>query len=93
MDSVAPIQSGGDLPPPRKSRAPKRKDKNYLYLRAFRDGEGFTTLDLINGLSGVCQAFDEFAVNDSCRDKEAVINLSMAAKVLADLVANRVEVL
>jgi hypothetical protein len=64
----------------------------FLKLTRSKEGEGFTTLDAVNGLQGVCRAIDMAAVDDGCRDIEFVGRLAQAAKVLSDMVAERVEV-
>jgi hypothetical protein len=55
------------------------------------DGESFTTLDAINGLRGVCTALDRAAVSDGCREDDLVGDLAMAARVLSEMIGQRVE--
>lgn len=94
MDNVTPIRAGeagaagGSKPPRRRRPANVRVQK----LRDnTRDDDRFGTLDVINGLRGVCCALDRAAVTDGCQDIDLVSDLSMAAKVLSSLLGNRVD--
>jgi len=53
------------------------------------ESDGFTTLDLVNGLQAVCVALDECA--GGTHDTDFVSRLAMAAKILSTMVADRVE--
>lgn len=94
--TITPIRGSETQPPgdgPKPPRGRKRARKviaDYLKLRESDDGEGFTTLDLVEGLAGVCRALDDAAVTDGCRNTNLVCNLAQAAKVLSDMAANRV---
>jgi hypothetical protein len=68
-----------------------RKEKGALLLRASHENEGFTTLDLVAGLHGVCEALDD-QVGTCSLDFGAVQRLSMAARVLSSMVNDRVEI-
>jgi hypothetical protein len=93
--SITPIRGGYTQPPgtggkpPRRPRPPKR---NGLHLSASDDGEGFGTLDVVNGLHGVCLALDAEAASHSCSDINYVADLAMAARVLSSILQNRVEI-
>jgi hypothetical protein len=67
---------------------PKRKPKGLL-LRESAPDEGFSTLDLVNGLQGVCQALD--GICGDAHDSDHVFRMAMAANVLSTMLANRVE--
>lgn len=84
-------RSGGGPPPP-KTRRPRKKQKNGLRLCESDEHDGYSTLDVVNGLHGVCCAIDAEAASNSCRDIDYVANLAMAAKVLSSTLANRVEI-
>ena len=89
MSSVTPISAGaGTEQPPSGPHPPRRQ---YLRLCESDDSEGFTTLDLVNGLHGVCCAIDQEAASNGCQDTNYVARLSMAAKVLSSIVASRVD--
>jgi hypothetical protein len=68
----------------------KRAQRKGLLLRDSDESDGFSTLDLVNGLQGVCHALDQ-SIGQSF-DIDYVQRLSMAANVLATMVADRVEV-
>jgi hypothetical protein len=51
--------------------------------------DGYSTLDLVNGLHGVCNALDQ--LEGSAQSLDQVAELSMAAKVLSSILQNRVE--
>jgi hypothetical protein len=77
--------------PRRPAIASSRPRPSLLKLR-FHDGEeSFDTLDIINGLRGVCYALDRIAVTDGGRDGDQIGDLSMAAKVLSHMLGDRVE--
>ena len=63
-----------------------------LRLRQSNEEDGFTTLDVINGLRGVCVALDDYVATNSCPDVDQAANLSMAANVLSAIIADRVEI-
>lgn len=84
-------RSGG-APPPPKTRIRRRKKKSGLRLCDSDEYDGYSTLDVVNGLHGVCCAIDAEAASNGCRDVDYVANLSMAAKVLSSILANRVDV-
>jgi hypothetical protein len=60
-----------------------------LVLRESEPDEGFSTLDLVNGPQGVCQALDELCADQ--HDTDHVFRMAMAANVLSTMLANRVE--
>jgi hypothetical protein len=90
-DNVTPIHSGG-TPPERPRRRPRERVRLYLKLTHSKEDEGFTTLDVVNGLRGVCRALDLAAVDSSCSDIDHVGDLAMAARVLSEMVGDRVEI-
>ncbi len=65
---------------------PTGPPKVGLQLRE-SDEDEFTTMDVLAGLYGVCQALDEAAGN--CDDANLIHRLSIAAKVLASILDNR----
>lgn len=73
------------IPAPRRAR---RAPKQGLFLRDAEESDGFTALDLVNGLNGVCIALDAMAGE---ADKDLTARLAMAAKILSILLADRVE--
>jgi hypothetical protein len=72
-------------PRPRRAR---RAPKQGLFLRDSAESDGFSTLDIVNGLNGVCTALDAMAGNE---DQDFVHRLAMASKILSALLADRVE--
>ena len=92
MDSqnVTPIRppSGPQGPAGKPRRARLKRPREGLLLRDSNDGEGFSTLDLVYGLQGVCVAIDA----SSRHDTDFVHRLSMAAKILSTMLADRVEI-
>jgi len=82
--------SGEPLPP--KTRRARKKKRNGLHLCESSERDGFTTLDVVNGLHGVCCAMDAEAATHGCQDIDYVADLSMAAKVLSSILASRVEI-
>jgi hypothetical protein len=91
MDNVTPIRAPSvtDLGTAKSRRARLRRPKKGLLLRDSDDTDGFTTLDLVNGLQAVCEALDGSA---GTADTDFVCGLAMAAKVLSSMVADRVEI-
>jgi hypothetical protein len=67
-----------------------KRPKQGLLLRDSDDGDGFTTLDLVNGLQAVCVAIDASA--GGTHDTDFVHRLAMAAKILSTMLADRVEI-
>jgi hypothetical protein len=85
-DNVTPIRSG--QPPPEPSaRRSKRKPERFLKVAEIDDGP--TALDLVNGLAAVCKAMDTLMVSQS---RDDFVDLSTAAMVLSEQLANRVQV-
>jgi hypothetical protein len=82
--NVTPIR------PPKRER-PKREAKRQvgLVLRESGEFDGFTTLDLVAGTAGVCQALDQLAGE---HDPDLVHRLSMAATILSTMLSDRVEI-
>jgi hypothetical protein len=66
----------------------KRAKKNGLLLRASGEQDGFSTLDLLSGTSGVCEAIDQLAGE---YDPDLIHRLGMAAKILSGMLRARVE--
>lgn len=91
-DNVTPIRPpAGPKGPTKKARGERlRRPDKFLRLRESNESDGFTTLDLVNGLNGVCIALDESA--GGTHDSDSVHRLSMAAKILSTMVADRVEI-
>jgi hypothetical protein len=87
MDNVTPIRA--PLVTELAAKPRLRRPKKGLLLRGSDDGDGFTTLDLVNGLHAVCEALDGSA---GTADTDFVCGLAMAAKVLSSMVADRVEI-
>jgi hypothetical protein len=67
------------------------RKKGAVLLRASDENEAFTTLDLVAGLHGVCEALDD-QVGTASLDLRAIQRLSMAARVLSSMVNDRVEI-
>lgn len=59
-----------------------------LVLRGSSESDGFTTLDALSGLHGVCTALDELFSDRA--DINHAHNLVMAANVLSTILINRV---
>lgn len=94
MGSVAPITSGVSMPPGgvKVPRTPRARPVKALRLRDdTRDADGFSALDLINGLRGVGGALDRAAVNGDRQDVDLVPDLSVASKVLSRMLGDRVD--
>jgi hypothetical protein len=81
--NVTPIR------PPKKERPKRAAKQKGLLLRDSDESDRFTTLDLVNGLQAVCYALDQNA--GYAPDIDFIHRLSMAANVLATMVADRVE--
>jgi hypothetical protein len=91
-DNVTPIRSAGG-PPRMPSRPPTRQRRpkiNGLLLSESDEFDGYSTLDVVNGLHGVCLALDQLPGSE-----DSIIQygeLGMAAKILSAILANRVEI-
>ncbi len=89
-DTVTPIrpQSGLKPPqrPPSKPRGARRRPPG-VRLADSDEHDGFSTLDVINALHGVCQALDVAFDNADISPQE----LATAARVLASIVQSRVD--
>ena len=94
MSNVTPIRANGGGPappkPPRRRRQSAARPPG-VRLRDSDEFDGYSTRDVINGLHGVCCTLDEAIGSQSCRDINYLADLSMAAKVLSSIVANRVD--
>jgi len=62
-----------------------------ILLRASAEGESFSTLDVVAGLHGVCEALDD-TVGTGCMARNTIQRLSMAARVLSSILNDRVEI-
>lgn len=69
-------------------RRARRAPKHGLRLRDSEESDGFTALDLVNGLNGVCVALDAMAGEAT---PDLTQRMVMAAKILSILLADRVE--
>ena len=63
------------------------KPRPKLKLSESDEGTEFTTLDVVNGLHGVCVALDDAVVNEFNKDNAEY--LAQAAKVLSTIVRDR----
>lgn len=94
MDNVTPIRSG-DAGSPAGGKPPRRRRPPTIKMQKLRDDtrddDGFSTLDCINGLRGVCTALDELVVTQDTGDNNLIADLCQAAKVLSSLLGDRVE--
>jgi hypothetical protein len=91
---VVPIRSAGDQPrppsgPPKNPRV-RRTKKPSLRLRESDDLEGFSTLDVLNGLHGVCQALYHLEPGSELA-ADQYGELSTAATVLSSMLQWRTE--
>jgi len=77
-------------PPPATKQRSKRGLKIGLRLRESDKGGDFTTLDVLSGLCGVCEALDD-AVGTGSMDLDTTHRLSIASKVLSSILMDRVE--
>ena len=68
----------------------KQKAEGSLLLCGSDEFDGFSTLDLVAGLNGVCQAIDMLA--GECDDRDVIHRLGMASKILSTMVNRRVEI-
>jgi hypothetical protein len=89
--TVTPIRgsSGGPPKPPGKPPAKPRyhRPPSGVHLRESDEFDGYSTLDVVNGLHGVCLALDICADNrDVNRDE-----LAIAARVLSSILQRRVD--
>jgi len=86
--TITPIRSGeppnGSTPKKARRRRATRPDVRLLESDEL---DGYATLDLINGLHGVSVALDTCCYQG---DRDMVANLHTAAKVLAAILAGRV---
>jgi hypothetical protein len=64
--------------------------RGAVVLAPSEDMDNFTTMDLVVGLHGVCQALDDQVGTESL-DRDGVHRLSIAAKVLSSMVMLRME--
>jgi hypothetical protein len=64
--------------------------RGAVVLAASGDMDDFTTMDLVVGLHGICQALDD-QVGTETLDRDGVHRLSIAAKVLSSIVMQRME--
>jgi hypothetical protein len=89
---VIPFRSGQNQQPPdeptKKPRV-RRAKRRGLLLAESDEFDGFSALDLVTGLHGVCTALDQLAGSEQSLDQFA--ELSSAAKILSSIVQNRVE--
>jgi hypothetical protein len=89
---VIPFRSGQDQKPPdeptKKTRV-RRVKRRGLLLAESDEFDGFSALDLVSGLHGVCTALDELDGSERSLDQYA--ELSTAAKILSSIVQNQVE--
>jgi hypothetical protein len=94
MGDVTPIRgesSGGSPPAPPKARRPRRKKGagSGLLLRESDKGEGFTTMDVVNGLHGVCFAAQQLVQGED--DINVSQQLHIAAMILSSILEDRIE--
>jgi hypothetical protein len=89
-DNVTPLrpQAGPKLPPHPPTK-PRRARRALPGVRLAESGEfdGFSTLDVINALHGVCQALDVAFDNVDVSQQE----LATVARVVASIVQSRVD--
>jgi hypothetical protein len=83
MAEVTPLRAPAKEP---KKRAPRIG----LRLRESDELEHFTTLDVLSGLCGVCEALDD-AVGTGSMDLDTTHRLSIAGKVLSSILMDRAE--
>lgn len=71
---------------------PKRTvvPRGAVVLAPSGDMDDFSTMDLVVGLHGVCQALDDTVGTDSM-DKDTIQRLSIAANVLSSIIMSRME--
>jgi hypothetical protein len=63
--------------------------RGAVVLSPSSDMDNFTTMDLVVGLHGVCQALDASVGTDA--DKDVIHRLSIAANVMSSIVMSRME--
>lgn len=86
-DNVTPIRSGQPPSgPTAKPRRPRRKPPG-LTLSASGEDDGFSTLDALNGLHGVCVALNTGYFEN---DVDTSAQLQQAALVCSAILQNRV---
>jgi hypothetical protein len=86
-DNVTPIRPGEQPPSPPKKPRTRRAKPTGLLLAESEEGDGFSTLDVLNALYGICVALDTGHFE---RDINVNGNMQTAAKILATILANRV---
>ncbi|HEV7611431.1 MAG TPA: hypothetical protein VGO37_06120 [Steroidobacteraceae bacterium] len=64
--------------------------RGAVVLSPSGDMDDFSTMDLVVGLHGVCQALDDQVGTESL-DRDGVHRLSIAANVLSSMVMQRME--
>ena len=72
---------------PRAKPRQVRKPKPGVQLIESEEHEGFQTLDVINGLHGICEALDERAEDFSM---DTIQELAISAKILSSILRRRV---
>jgi len=87
IDNVTPIRSGAPPPPATPGKLRKRRAKPGLVLSQGGAHDGYTTLDALYGLHGVCQVLSLHGDDNDVEDGE----LAAAAHVLASILRSRVE--
>jgi hypothetical protein len=90
-DNVTPIRAnGGGQPPSGLTTKPRRSRRKPpgLTLSSSREDDGFSTLDVLNGLHGVCTALNTGYFEN---DVDTSAQLQQAALVLSAILQNRVQ--
>ena len=87
-DNVTPIRANGGPPPSGPTTKPRRPRRKPPGLTLSESGEydGFSTLDVLNGLHGVCEALNTGYFEN---DVEISSELHIVAKVLSSILQNR----
>ncbi len=67
-----------------------KRAKPKIGLRESDEDDGFTTMDLVSALRGVCTAADSIVQAES--DINIAQQLNMAAKILSSILHSRVEI-
>jgi hypothetical protein len=81
-DNVTPIR-----PPERLRKSRRSKERIGVKLTESEPETGFCTLDVVNGLHGICVALDESVVSNSNFNNTEY--LVQAAKVLSAIIQDR----
>ena len=89
-ESKSTVKKASKRAEPKVAPMAKRRD-GTIVLRASAEDEIFTTLDVVAGLCGVCEALHDTVGTDSM-DRNTIQRLSLAAHVLSLMVAARVEI-